>query len=485
MLIDLNNYPVSGNTSGYDACICGAGVAGITLAIQLGQAGKKVALLEAGGLDLTTASQDMYAGENTGMEYWGVQMCRLRFLGGSSNHWTGRSKPFDEVDFMERDFFGLPGWPIPKTELDKYLDDAKKTLDIKSDFTAPEIPDWVSDLFESDRFALSPPTRFGQKYREALTASKNIDLFINASLTDIKLNSDLTDVTEITVKNYNNNSYQFTGKTITLAMGAIENARLMLNSDSQVENGVGNNSDYVGRCFMEHFNVDLGRFAGNKKYWQIGDSIGIYTKPEFSLNNKIGNSNITFRLDRAPEVGGGRSKPVRRFFRDNVCRSDSLTEFSRNFVDFHCPGDGTIGTMIEQAPNRDSRITLNSDKDSFGLRRVNLYWAMNDLDKRTVRITAMEAAKEFARLDYGRVQLADYILDEDEEIPGTHHCHHMGTTRMSANPEQGVVDKNCKVFGINNLYIAGSSVFSTSGGTNPTFPIVQMTHRLADHLVSK
>lgn len=485
MLIDLNDYPASGNTAGYDVCICGAGVAGITLAIKLGLTGKKVALLEAGGLELTEKSQDVYSGENTGMTYWGVQSCRLRFLGGTSNHWTGRSKPFDDVDFMERDFFELPGWPIPKSELDKHLDEAKQVLDIMGDFTAPKIPDWESDLFFSDTFASSPPTRFGQKYRETLETSKNIDLFINANLTDIKLNPDLTDVTEITVQNYNYDSYQFTGKTISLAMGTIENARLLLNSNSQMEKGIGNHSDFVGRCFMEHFNTEFGYFVGNKKYWEVGNRISIYTTPKFSLDNKIGNSNIALSLHQAPDVGGGRSKPIRKFFRDNVCRSESLIELSRKFVDFACPGDGSIGSLMEQSPNRDSRITLNNDRDSFGLRRINLFWTINDLDKRTIRVTGMAVAKEFARLDYGRVQLADFILDEEKDIDTYYHCHHLGTTRMSATPQYGVVDENSKVFGINNLYIAGSSVFSTGGGCNPTFPIVQMSLRLADHLASK
>ena len=486
MLIDLNHYPANGNTSGYDACICGAGGSGITLAIKLGLAGKRVALLEAGGIHLTQESQDIYNGTNSGIHYWGVQsVCRLRFLGGSTNHWTGRSKPFDEIDFTERDFFPLPGWPIPKNELDKYLTEAKRVLDITGDFTAPEIPAWESSLFASDPFASSPPTRFGQKYRKALEASKNIDLFINANLTDIQLNSDLTDVTEITVKNYKNDSYQFSGKVVILAMGGIENARLLLNSDSQINNGIGNGSDFVGRCFMEHFQIDLGRFAGNKKYWRTGDWIGIYTNPDFTLKNKIGSSNITFSLPPSPPIEGGRSKPIKRFFRDNLCRLDSLTDLSRKFVNFHCPGDGVIRTLIEQSPNKASRVTLNNDKDSLGLRRINLNWTMNDLDKRTIRITAIEAAKEFARNDYGRVQLAEYILDKDEEIPASHHCHHMGTTRMASSPQYGVVDENCKVFGINNLYIAGSSVFPTGGGCNPTFPIIQLTLRLADHLAAK
>ncbi|HID83371.1 MAG TPA: GMC family oxidoreductase [Chromatiales bacterium] len=484
MLIDLNQYPSSGSTSGYDACIVGAGVAGITLAIKLGKAGKKVALLEAGGLEFTEQSQDVYAGKSTDIEYsQNLQACRLRFFGGTSNHWGGTSIPYSEVDFVERDFFGLPGWPIPKSELDKYLEESKDTLDING-FTPLEIPDWDSELFNPLASATSP-TRFGQKYQKELEESKNIDLFINANLTDIQLSNDMEDVIGLTVKNYNNNSFLFSGKTNILSMGGIENPRLLLNSDSQAKNGIGNNSDFVGRCFMEHYLIDFGYFVGNKSYWEVGKATSIVSTTKFSLENKIGSSNIDFWMSESPHAGYGRKNEIKRFFRDNICRSDALAEFSRKFVDFPCPGNGSVSANIEQSPNKDSRITLNNDKDSFDLRRVDISWTMSDLDKRTIRASAMGAAKEFARLDYGRVKLADYLLDEDMDIPVIAHCHHIGTTRMSATSEFGVVDKNCKVFGINNLFVAGSSVFSTGGHNNPTFPIVQMSLRLADHLASK
>lgn len=484
MLIDLNNYPSSGNTSGYDACICGAGVAGITLAIKLGQAGKKVALLEAGGLEFTEQSQDIYAGESTDIDYAeSLLTCRLRYFGGTSNHWGGTSIPFSEVDFMERDFLGLPGWPIPKSELDKYLEESKNILDIDG-FAAVEIPDWNSELFRPLSSATSP-TRFGYKYRKELELSKNIDLFINATLIDIQLNDDLTDVTNLTVKNYNNDSFLFSGKTTTLSMGGIETPRLLLNSDSQSKGGIGNNSDFVGRCFMEHYLIDFGYFVGNKAHWEVGKATSIVSTAKFSLENKIGSSNIDFWMSESPHPGYGRKGEVKRFFRDNICRSDALAEFSRKFVDFPCPGNGSVSANIEQSPNRDSRITLNNDKDSLGLRRIDINWAMSDLDKRTIRTSAMGAAKEFARLDHGRVKLIDYLLDEEMDIPVIAHCHHIGTTRMSATPEYGVVDKNCKVFGVNNLFVAGSSVFSTGGHNNPTFPLVQMTLRLSDYLTNK
>lgn len=482
MIINLAENPKSITTLGYDVCIAGAGAAGITLAIYLGRAGKKVALLEGGDEEYTDQSMDMYKGKSTGIEYWGLDTCRLRYLGGTTNHWSGRCKPLDDVDFSARDFFGLPGWPISRSELAVFEAEAKTVLDIQKDFSAPDIPNWHSDKFIPDRMAKSAPTRFGTKFYDELAKSEHITLFINANLTDIRLDKDLSNVTEFIIKNYERKDYRFTGKNFIIALGAVENARLLLNCDSQAKNGIGNHSDFVGRCFMEHFNVDLGAFAGNKKYLEAAGTTSFYTSSAFSLEHKIGNGNVSMSVSSDPEVSGGRSRAVKKFIRDSICEWQALSELSRKFVYFHCPGDGVIGTLIEQSPNKESRITLDKETDSLGLRRVNLALRMNELDKKTIRTIAIELAKDFASNDFGRVHLAPYILDTQLEIPNRQHCHHMGTTRMAASAEYGVVDKDCKVFGTANLYVGGSSVFATSGGTNPTFTVVELALRLAQHL---
>ncbi len=484
MIIDLNKSPKNPKTTGFDVCICGAGVAGITLAIHLAKAQKKVALIEAGDLEFTEQSMEAYKGKSVGMDYWGLEACRLRYFGGTSNHWSGRCKPFSEVDFVERDFFGLPGWPIPKSELDQFESQTKQILDIKADFVSNPLTDWGSKNLIQDGYALSPPTRFAIKYHDEIQASENITLFLNANLSDIVLDQGQSKVSEYTVINYRKEKYRFSGEKFVMALGAIENARVLLSCDKQLKQGIGNHSDFVGRCFMEHFEVDFGGFIANKKYWEQRKGLGLYTTSSFTLENKIGSGTVSMSISPDPKVGGGRTKEIRKFFRNNVCKSPAITEFSKKYVDFHCPGEGIVGALIEQSPNKNSRITLDNETDSLGMRRVRLDWEMNELDKKTIRTIALNFAKEFALYDYGRVQLPSYLLNENEPIPVAYHCHHIGTTRMAKKPEDGVVDENCKVFGIDNFYIGGSSAFSTGSGTNPTFTIVELTLRLAKHLNS-
>lgn len=464
----------------YDFCICGAGVAGITLAMKLAQKGARVALLEGGGREYSAQSQDIYKYKSVGMPAW-LELMRLRYLGGTSNHWSGRCHPFDESDFKERTIGQLPGWPIRKAEIDAYLDEALTILDIRSDnpFVPLERNPELKHYFYPDYFALSTPTRFGKKYFTYLSENKNIDLFLNANVTDIKLDKNNMDaVSSITVKNYNNSSAEVQAGSYVLCMGGVENARILLNSDGQVKGGIGNHAGMVGACFMEHFNVQLGEFVYSQE--SDIDQMQFYTNDEFANSRNIGKSNVTFGVVREV-VAYGRTKKIKEFFQTLAC--DMGIEDKVQFIaKFNCPGEGVISTLCEQSPDRLSRIYLDEELDSLGMRRVVHDWRMNARDTRTIRTVAIEIAKQFANADLGRVRLHDYILNEAMDIPVSQHSHHMGTTRMSEKPVHGVVDKNCKVFNTENLFIAGSSIFSTGGAANPTMPIVQFTLRLADHL---
>lgn len=483
MKIDLNKDSVAVDHI-YDVCICGAGVAGITIAIEMASRGKKVALFEGGGEVFSERSQSMYKAESSGLTYYGIAACRLRYLGGTSNHWAGRTMLLQSLDFEDRDYFPLPGWPINKKDLDVYKNKAFEILELgEHSLDDPVIPELSTSTMKMLGHGSSPPVRFGKKYYKQLIESKNIVLYINANLTDIKLNDTLSHITNLEIKNYSNKAYNFSGKKVVLAMGAIENSRLLLNCDSQIPEGIGNHSDFVGRCFMEHFSLQLGRYTNNPKHpiWARKNKFEFFPTEDFSRTNKIGTSVISF--GEASSQSYGRLKAIKSALKESACSYQGLAEMSKSIFDFNCPGDGTIKTLCEQSPNINSNISLSNEKDSMGLRRVSLNWEMNALDKRTIRILAKETAKEFARLDIGRVQLMDYIINEEAELQPDGHCHQMGTTRMAELPGDGVVDKDCKVFGVDNLYIAGSSVFSTGGGVNPTLSIVQLSLRLAEHLI--
>jgi choline dehydrogenase-like flavoprotein len=142
----------------------------------------------------------------------------------------------------------------------------------------------------------------------------------------------------------------------------------------------------------------------------------------------------------------------------------------------------------EQFPNAHSRVLLSEERDRFGLRRPALDWRLTPADKDTIRTFSVEFGKYLARSGTGFAKVHPWVLEDSASFPGLDDgeevggFHHMGTTRMGADARDGVVDRDCKVFGIDNLYVAGSSVFRTSGHANPTLSLVQLALRLADHL---
>jgi choline dehydrogenase-like flavoprotein len=142
-----------------------------------------------------------------------------------------------------------------------------------------------------------------------------------------------------------------------------------------------------------------------------------------------------------------------------------------------------LSCLGEQVPNPASRVTLSDERDPLGIPRAQLDWRLSELDREGVAKLARTVGTELGRLGAGRLRLRDWTLETGgwpEDLQGGHH--HMGTTRMADDPKAGVVDRNCRVHGIDNLYVAGSSVFPTAGYANPTLTILALTLRLADHL---
>jgi choline dehydrogenase-like flavoprotein len=266
----------------------------------------------------------------------------------------------------------------------------------------------------------------------------------------------------------------------------LENARFLLNCTGLNGRAIGNHSDMVGRCFMEHLQANIARFLStNREFWFPGGKRrGIQLVPTEALMRRenIGNGVLAFNPAAKP-TSYGRTRALKQAVRETLCRSASTRDMARVFVDFDCEGDGVVTSLIEQLPNPVSRVTLSGKKDRFGHRRLQLNWAITDGDRNTVRTLALKAAKEMARLDLARLQVRGIALGEPEVIGG--HCHQMGTTRMSSNPRYGVVDSDCRVHGMANLFIAGSSIFPTGGGTNPTLTLVMLALRLAEHLAKQ
>jgi len=465
----------------YDVCIIGAGPAGITLALRLAEAGWRVVLLEGGGHEYSPRSQAFYRCTSTGLELY-AEETRLRYLGGTSNHWAGRCRPFTVSDFANAPPVELPGWPIPYGEIERYLPAAMDIVDLPQGAEFRTVNAGLGgDEFDADRFLLSPPTRFAQKYAKALDETAGLDVFINCNCVDLDFDEASGQLKAAVVCDYARNRQRVVASTFILATGAIENARQLLNSTTLVGAGVIKKDGLTGCCLMEHLNVDMGTFI--LKDGQGTEPRQYYTTDTFVSEYRAGKGNVSTTVLTDVQTYG-RTAEVKHFLENLACEMGLASKI--DFVaKFSCPGDGVISTMIEQFPNAHSRISLLDEKDELGVSKVNVNWALSATDRHTIKCIGSELAKQFAEMGLGFVKLNDYVYDTELALKVQPHAHHMGTTRMAASPEFGVVDTDCKVFGTDNLYVAGSSIFATGGASNPTMPLLQFALRLADHLDSR
>ncbi|WP_029696193.1 FAD-dependent oxidoreductase [Comamonas badia] len=470
------DFSQSANLPEFDVCVVGAGPAGITLALKMAEIGLHVGLIEAGGMEYGQQSQDVYKIESLGRDLY-AESTRLRYFGGTSNHWSGRCRPFVKEDFERAIAGDLPGWPISFDELNRYQPEAMQILDIPENGFATENESFDGGYFEADHFALSPPTRFAEKYKKQLEEHNNVNLYLNCNLIDVRYDRISGGVVQLSAAGYDKQQRAVKAKNYVLAMGGIENSRMLLNSVSLM--AVDHINSMTGVGFMEHLNVELGEFV--VKDQEIEQDWSVFTTPRLVKEKDVGRGNVSFGVVRQLK-SYGRTAKVKTFLKGLVCDlglDDKIELITR----INCPGEGVIGTLLEQFPERSgNRIELSDETDYFGLRRAKLNWQLSERDIKTVKVVAMEAAKAFADSGLGFVKLRDYILRDDVFMPVSPHAHHMGGTRMAADKADGVVDENCKVFGVSNLFIAGSSVFATGGGGNPTMPLIQLTLRLADHL---
>jgi choline dehydrogenase-like flavoprotein len=504
MHIDAKTLPDHTLIEG-DICIIGAGAAGISMALEWINTPYKVILLEGGGFEYEAQMQDLYKGKTTGQRYYPLESARLHYFGGTTGHWAGFCSPLDPIDFKKRDWVPHSGWPIKREDLDPFYARAQKNLDLgpyeydetywkAKDQSLDSLPFNEAVVFNK-MWQFSPPTRFGTKYKDTIVHAANIHLYTYANVTDITANEHASTIKEVTVKNLAGKTHTVRAKYFVVACCAIQNARLLLASNKQSPKGLGNNNDLVGRYFMEHLEIKSAELWLTepellKLYaWEYGKTKAraeLAISEEKQRELKILNGTASFiPLDIA------RKQPafIDVWTADTAQTKKRMTALDSEAKKAHESKTGfrsfQLFTRIEQAPNPDSRVTLDTEKDALGMPRAMLHWVLTPLEKRSIRTIYELIGQQAGIATKGRVRLMEYLRDEHDntwpEFTGGG-WHHMGTTRMSDDPKQGVVDANCKVHGINNLFMAGSSCYVTAGAPNPTLTLVALTLRLSDHL---
>lgn len=521
MIIDARRVP-QGTSIEADVCIVGGGAAGITLARELGNSHLRVCLLESGGLKRDQATQQLYEGEIIGLPY-DLVATRSRFLGGSSNCWGGFCRPFEPHLFEARPWVPDSGWPISAAIMQEYYDrahvvcgldpdgyDAEQRLPAVRGHHLRPMPLGSDRLITSLAQLNKERRRLGSFYRRELKDAANIAVYLYANAIELRPSPAGGAIETLRVACLGGNAFHVAARVYVLACGAIDNARLLLASNAVEPAGVGNRHDVVGRYFMEHptravAEVRLNPDARESVTAYI-DRFALMRLPVAAeLNVPFATQRREQMLDSAMHVELeliGEDAPstaaAKEIFGDvwRGCLPRQPMQRLRALMSSPLAGLAFAGGVFtganalvrrrrlvvstEQCPNPDSRVTLSEERDALGMPKVRLDWRLNALDWHTMSRTAGILHEDLRRS--GVVEASALLFDGACDEGPRWNWHHIGTTRMHEDPRRGVVDADCRVHGVGNLYIAGSSVFPTAGNHTPTLTIIALALRTADHL---
>jgi choline dehydrogenase-like flavoprotein len=526
----------SGTTITTEVCIIGGGMAGLTIARDLSNLKIESCVIESGGFEPDDETRDLYRGECIGLPYDFADGCRTRYLGGSSNCWGGWCRPMDAIDYERRSWVAHSGWPFGPQELAPYYERAQVVLHLGiNNYDAGY---WTKAINRPDvrRYPLSgqtlidgvsqfsPPLRAGKVFRSELQKSSNIRVLLHANVTNIIADATATTVQQVDVQTLRGNKFTVRARIFVLAAGGIENARILLISTAQAAAGLGNCNDLVGRYFMDHPRVTSG-WVHLRPEWQNNK---LYDIKFHYQNNAVAANGTRIAAQFAPTP---QAQERHGLLNARVClmsifpgeydaAGDAIRRLRRRYEGAETPGTTiakdlwTIATRpfqssgfvaaqllrppflirgvrmdatVEATPDPESRVTLSDARDRLNMPRVRVNWHLDANVKRTFDRMFALTREELESNNIARVDLDPQIGDGDWpktfQREGT--WHHMGTTRMHDSPRQGVVDRNCLIHGMNNLYVAGSSVFPTGSSIFPTITLMALALRLSKHIASR
>jgi choline dehydrogenase-like flavoprotein len=471
---------------------------------------------------------------------------RQRRLGGSSAIWGGRCMPMDPIDFESRSYVPHSGWPISYEDLLPYYPAANALAeagrfsyeadDALGALAAPMIRGFNSARVRTtglERF--SCPTNFGKRYQKRLQLSTQIQVLMGANCVGLKLHSDGQSIRAVEVATLQGIRFTVMSRITVLASGGLETVRLLLASNDVTPAGVGNSHDVVGRYYMCHIAGNVGQLSLNGPPSQVQHNYeispeGIYCRRRISISageqRRRGLANSVARLhfpritdpshrngvlsglflarklisyEYGKRLNDGKSASIGTYARHmlNVVADPLDTAaFLSHWVMRRTLAERKFPSVIlrnrtnrfslemhgEQAPLETSRVTLSSQVDVLGMPKLRVDWRYSQSDIESLRGALDIIAQEIELAGVGRFRYQRETLEEDLTRFGAYGGHHIGTTRMGSDERTSVVNQDCQVHSVNNLYIAGSAVFPTSSQANPTLTLIALALRLGDKL---
>ena len=445
----------------YDCFVIGSGPAGLTAAMALGSAGRRVLVFESGDADVprnelsNTVGYGHYSGQ-----YWNLHW--IRALGGTSNVWTGWCVTQREID-LDIPVVGVR-WPIARAELVPYWQKAASILDRDPRFIDYERPLLPGFTYRSVMTAA--PTRFGRKYGGELRAEGPVDVALGRTVVALDANASRSLITAIEYVDHalemRRTLVVLPKQTVVVAAGAMGNAQLLMQPRVDGAAPVGNESGLVGLYLMEH-----------PEFHNAGECVTDAEMDQFWPKENTGTGMHTVVADRALSIERGLygcSLQCARKTADHDMARFLSAQYGRPCFHYEITARG------EMLPSPRNRVVPTAEKNRWGQHRLAAHCVLDSRDFQNVEQTLRVFGETLIRLGRGRVRLNNDRIYKDAWGQG----HTLGTTRMGASRDNSVVDANCRVHGYDNLFVGGSSVFPSGGYANPTLTIVALALRMAD-----
>jgi choline dehydrogenase-like flavoprotein len=471
---------------------------------------------------------------------------RQRRMGGSTTIWGGRCVPFDPIDFETRGHVPHSGWPLSYEDLLPFYPEANSLAEAGrfsydadealGPGAAPLFPRFDSTAVRTNSLErFSCPTDFAKRYAKRLRLAPDLKVLLGANCTAVRLESGGRAVDELMVATLAGKRFRVAARAAVLAAGGLETARLLLASRDVAPAGIGNEHDVVGRYYMCHVAGNVGTLAlhGTAQEVRHGYELtpeGVYCRRRLSLapeqQRQHGLANVVARLHFPRITDPSHRNGVlsglflaRRLIsyeygkrlNDGTAATPGL--YARHLFNVMSDPIDTCGFLAhwmtrrtlaqrkfpsvilrnrsnrfsleihgEQAPRADSRVTLTDRTDALGMPRLRVDWRYGAEDIESVARTLDVMAREFERNGAGRLAYDRATLEEDLMRFGAYGGHHIGTARMGSDVRTSVVNADCQVHSVRNLFVAGSAVFPTSSQANPTLTLIALSLRLGRHL---
>jgi choline dehydrogenase-like flavoprotein len=505
-----------------DIAIVGAGAVGIALAAELSRRGRRVILLEAGGLSLEAQSQGILTNaRSTGFKHDGLHSGRFRLLGGTTNFWGGQLVPFDPIVFEDRPWLPAAAWPFDRDVLQAYYERALSLLGMDGGEAddedvwkraKTEVPDFGSDLeLFLTRWVKTP--NFAKMFKTEL-ASPSLQVLLHANVVGLQPDESGRRIAAVHVRTFGGRKAVVTAQRTILACGTMEIARLLMLPYADGSTTPWQDNPWLGRAYLDHLDSTAGEAKplDGASFHDLFDNLffdGYKYNPKIKLteqaqrDRKLVGAAGSFIFRTSYQENAETIKIFLRAIRDGrlppkfwelpahvLALSKIAIPFALRYLranrTFH-PSSAAIlfRVTLEQIPQRDSRIQLRTERDALDMPMIDVNWKVDGREIETIAHFATEVRDRLKTLGLADLQLDPKLVARDPAyLQGASDTfHQMGGARMGSDRSDGVVDRDLAVFGIEDLYVAGAAVFPSTGFPNCTLTAIALGLRLCDRLV--